>query len=69
LVQKSFARLVFADVARDASSVDESAKEKLGRFTSLKGDESYQSRNLEKVPLFCDFNLLHQVYKFDELIY
>ncbi|GKC88701.1 3-hydroxy-3-methylglutaryl-CoA synthase, partial [Tanacetum coccineum] len=48
LVQKSFARLVFADVARDASSVDESAKEKLGQFTSLKGDESYQSRDLEK---------------------
>jgi len=48
LVQKSFARLVFDDVARDVSSVDESAKEKLGQFTSLKGDESYQSRDLEK---------------------
>ncbi|KAF5800723.1 putative hydroxymethylglutaryl-CoA synthase [Helianthus annuus] len=48
LVQKSFARLVFDDVARNASSVDESAKEKLGPFTSLKGDESYQSRDLEK---------------------
>ncbi|KAI3812975.1 hypothetical protein L1987_17688 [Smallanthus sonchifolius] len=48
LVQKSFARLVFDDVARNASSVDESAKEKLGPFTSLNGDESYQSRDLEK---------------------
>ncbi|CAH1415585.1 unnamed protein product [Lactuca virosa] len=48
LVQKSFARLVFDDVARNVSSVDESAKEKLGQFTSLKGDESYQSRDLEK---------------------
>ncbi|KAK9076720.1 hypothetical protein SSX86_005054 [Deinandra increscens subsp. villosa] len=48
LVQKSFARLVFDDVARNASSVDESAKEKLGQFTSLQGDESYQSRDLEK---------------------
>ncbi|KAI3728248.1 hypothetical protein L6452_16881 [Arctium lappa] len=48
LVQKSFARLVFDDVARNANSVDESAKEKLGQFTSLKGDESYQSRDLEK---------------------
>ncbi|KVH95444.1 Hydroxymethylglutaryl-coenzyme A synthase, active site-containing protein [Cynara cardunculus var. scolymus] len=48
LVQKSFARLVFDDVARNASTVDESAKEKLGPFTSLAGDESYQSRDLEK---------------------
>ncbi|KAI3792504.1 hypothetical protein L2E82_06386 [Cichorium intybus] len=48
LVQKSFARLVFSDVARNASSVDESAKEKLGQFTSLTGDESYQNRDLEK---------------------
>ncbi|KAM0024210.1 putative hydroxymethylglutaryl-CoA synthase [Helianthus debilis subsp. tardiflorus] len=48
LVQKSFARLVFSDVVRNASSVDESVKEKLGQFTSLMGDESYQNRDLEK---------------------
>ncbi|MFS7914005.1 putative hydroxymethylglutaryl-CoA synthase [Helianthus anomalus] len=48
LVQKSFARLVFSDVVRNASSVDESVKEKLGQFTSLTGDESYQNRDLEK---------------------
>ncbi|GLU05738.1 hypothetical protein SLE2022_228190 [Rubroshorea leprosula] len=49
LVQKSFARLVFNDVVRNASSVDEVAKEKLGPFSSLTGDESYQSRDLEKI--------------------
>ncbi|KAJ0940456.1 putative hydroxymethylglutaryl-CoA synthase [Helianthus annuus] len=48
LVQKSFARLVFSDVVRNASSVDESVKEKLGQFTSLTGDESYQNHDLEK---------------------
>lgn len=48
LVQKSFARLVFNDAVRNASSVDEVAKEKLAPFTSLTGDESYQSRDLEK---------------------
>ncbi|KAI3716772.1 hypothetical protein L1987_67896 [Smallanthus sonchifolius] len=48
LVQKSFARLVFSDVVRNASSLDESVKEKLGQFTSLRGDESYQNRDLEK---------------------
>lgn len=31
------------------SSVDEAAKEKLGPFSTLSGDESYQSRDLEKV--------------------
>jgi len=33
----------------DCSSVDEIAKEKLGPFATLSGDESYQSRDLEKV--------------------
>ncbi|KDO63606.1 hypothetical protein CISIN_1g012353mg [Citrus sinensis] len=49
LVQKSFARLLFNDFMRNASSVDEAAKEKLGPFSTLSGDESYQSRDLEKV--------------------
>uniref|UniRef100_A0A5B6Z694 Hydroxymethylglutaryl-CoA synthase n=1 Tax=Davidia involucrata TaxID=16924 RepID=A0A5B6Z694_DAVIN len=48
LVQKSFARLVFSDFLRNASSVDEAAKEKLGPFSNLSADESYQSRDLEK---------------------
>ncbi|CAL0312690.1 unnamed protein product [Lupinus luteus] len=48
LVQKSFARLVFNDYLKDPSSVDEFAKEKLGPFATLSGDESYQSRDLEK---------------------
>ncbi|KAK4726359.1 hypothetical protein R3W88_031276 [Solanum pinnatisectum] len=48
LVQKSFARLVFNDFTRNASSIDESAKEKLAPFSSLSHDESYQSRDLEK---------------------
>ncbi|KAK8482021.1 hypothetical protein V6N11_071048 [Hibiscus sabdariffa] len=48
LVQKSFARLLFNDFMRNASSVDDIAKEKLGPFSSLTGDESYQSRDLEK---------------------
>ena len=33
------------------SSVDEAAKEKLAPFSTLTGDESYQSRDLEKVRL------------------
>lgn len=33
----------------DYSFVDEAAKEKLGPFATLSGDESYQSRDLEKV--------------------
>ncbi|KAI6707272.1 hypothetical protein NL676_010234 [Syzygium grande] len=49
LVQKSFARLVFNDYLRNASSVDELSKEKLAPFSSLSGDESYSSRDLEKV--------------------
>ncbi|KAF5478347.1 hypothetical protein F2P56_004912 [Juglans regia] len=49
LVQKSFARLLYNDFLRNASSVDEVAKEKLEPFSTLSGDESYQSRDLEKV--------------------
>ncbi|KAF8032947.1 hypothetical protein BT93_D1743 [Corymbia citriodora subsp. variegata] len=48
LVQKSFSRLLFNDFLRNASSVDEVAKEKLAPFSSLSSDESYQSRDLEK---------------------
>ncbi|XP_010272584.1 PREDICTED: hydroxymethylglutaryl-CoA synthase-like [Nelumbo nucifera] len=48
LVQKSFARLYFNDFLRNASSVEEVAKEKLAPFSSLSCDESYQSRDLEK---------------------
>ncbi|KAI8546403.1 hypothetical protein RHMOL_Rhmol07G0114500 [Rhododendron molle] len=48
LVQKSFARLVFSDYLRNASSVDEAAKEKLAPYSSLTDDESYASRDLEK---------------------
>ncbi|KAL3322058.1 hypothetical protein AABB24_039606 [Solanum stoloniferum] len=48
LVQKSFARLFFNDFTRNASSIDESAKQKLAPFSSLSHDESYQSRDLEK---------------------
>ncbi|XWS48990.1 hypothetical protein CRYUN_Cryun13aG0125000 [Craigia yunnanensis] len=48
LVQKSFARLLFNDFLRNASSVDDIAKEKLGPFSTLTGEESYQSRDLEK---------------------
>ncbi|XP_044484013.1 hydroxymethylglutaryl-CoA synthase [Mangifera indica] len=49
LVQKSFARLLYNDFLRNASSVDEAAKEKLGPFSTLSSDDSYQSRDLEKV--------------------
>lgn len=48
LVQKSFARLVFNDFVRNASYIDEAAKEKLRAFSSLSNEESYQSRDLEK---------------------
>nr|ATE62981.1 3-hydroxy-3-methylglutaryl-coenzyme A synthase [Jasminum sambac] len=48
LVQKSFARLVFNDFVKNASYIDEVAKEKLAPFSSLSNDESYQSRDLEK---------------------
>lgn len=33
------------------SSIDEASKEKLAPFSTLSGDESYQSRDLEKVYL------------------
>lgn len=49
LVQKSFARLLYNDFLRNASSVDEVTKEKLEPFSTLSGDESYQNRDLEKV--------------------
>ncbi|KAJ8766155.1 hypothetical protein K2173_021672 [Erythroxylum novogranatense] len=49
LVQKSFARLLFNDFLRNASSVDEVAKEKLLPFSNLTGDESYTNRDLEKI--------------------
>nr|WLF00988.1 hydroxymethylglutaryl-CoA synthase [Santalum album] len=48
LVQKSFARLLFNDSLRNASSIDEVTKEKLAPFSTLSGDESYQNRDLEK---------------------
>ncbi|KAL1316567.1 hypothetical protein HN51_068746 [Arachis hypogaea] len=48
LVQKSFARLLFDDFIKDPSSVDEAAQQKLEPFANLSGDESYQSRDLEK---------------------
>ncbi|XP_034710574.1 hydroxymethylglutaryl-CoA synthase-like [Vitis riparia] len=48
LVQKSFARLYFKDFLRDASLVDEAAREKLAPFSALSKDESYQGRDLEK---------------------
>ncbi|KAL3645372.1 hypothetical protein CASFOL_010552 [Castilleja foliolosa] len=49
LVQKSFARLLYNDFLSSASSIDEAAKEKMAPFSSLTIDESYQSRDLEKV--------------------
>ncbi|CAM8933767.1 unnamed protein product [Rhodiola kirilowii] len=48
LVQKSFARLLFNDYLRDSCSIDKSAKEMFAPYATLKGDESYQSRDLEK---------------------
>jgi hydroxymethylglutaryl-CoA synthase len=49
LVQKSFARLYYNDFMRNCSSVDDDAKAKLQPFSNLTGEESYQSRDLEKV--------------------
>ncbi|URE37789.1 hydroxymethylglutaryl-CoA synthase [Musa troglodytarum] len=49
LVQKSFARLYFNDYLRNSSVVEKDAREKLEQFSNLTGDESYQSRELEKV--------------------
>ncbi|KAK3132898.1 hypothetical protein QOZ80_6AG0529170 [Eleusine coracana subsp. coracana] len=48
LVQKSFARLYYNDFMRNCSSVDDDAKTKLQPFSNLTGEESYQSRDLEK---------------------
>ncbi|KAJ0967068.1 hypothetical protein J5N97_023985 [Dioscorea zingiberensis] len=48
LVQKSFARLYFNDFLNNCSSIDKEAREKLEQFAGLTGDESYQSRELEK---------------------
>ncbi|KAK3039222.1 hypothetical protein RJ639_027926, partial [Escallonia herrerae] len=48
LVQKSFARLHYNDFLRDASSIDDATREKPVPFAALSGDESYQSRDLEK---------------------
>jgi hydroxymethylglutaryl-CoA synthase len=48
LVQKSFARLYYNDFMRNCSSVDDDAKAKLQPFSNLTGEESYQSRDLEK---------------------
>ncbi|KAF8027423.1 hypothetical protein BT93_E0353 [Corymbia citriodora subsp. variegata] len=45
-VQKSFARLVFNDHLRNANEL---SKEKLAPFSSLSGDESYSSHDLQKV--------------------
>ncbi|XP_064980043.1 hydroxymethylglutaryl-CoA synthase-like isoform X2 [Musa acuminata AAA Group] len=49
LVQKSFARLYFNDYLRNSSVVEKDAREKLEQFSNLTGDESYQSRELEKM--------------------
>ncbi|XP_073011693.1 hydroxymethylglutaryl-CoA synthase [Typha latifolia] len=49
LVQKSFARLYFNDFLRNCSSVENDAREKLQPFSDLTSEESYQSRELEKV--------------------
>ncbi|WOL13090.1 hydroxymethylglutaryl-CoA synthase-like [Canna indica] len=49
LVQKSFARLYFNDFLRNSSSLEKDAREKLEPFSNLTGDESYQSRDHEKV--------------------
>ncbi|KAL1333657.1 hypothetical protein HN51_062522 [Arachis hypogaea] len=49
LVQKSFARLVFNDILKNPSLMGETAKEKLAPFVTLSSEESYQSRDLEKV--------------------
>ncbi|KAL9231050.1 hypothetical protein vseg_006320 [Gypsophila vaccaria] len=49
LVQKSFARLIYNDFLRNASSISEDTKETLAPFSNLSTSESYQSRDLEKV--------------------
>ncbi|GLJ12432.1 hypothetical protein SUGI_0190820 [Cryptomeria japonica] len=49
LVQKSFARLLFNDFSRHASSVEKDAQKKLEPYAGLSEEESYNSRDLEKV--------------------
>uniref|UniRef100_A0ACD5WFQ3 Uncharacterized protein n=1 Tax=Avena sativa TaxID=4498 RepID=A0ACD5WFQ3_AVESA len=49
LVQKSFARLYYNDFLRNCSTVDQDSREKLEPFSGLSSEESYQSRDLEKV--------------------
>ena len=49
LVQKSFGRLLFNDFSRHASSVGKDAQEKLEPFAGLSEQDSYNSRDLEKV--------------------
>nr|AUW64606.1 3-hydroxy-3-methylglutaryl-CoA synthase [Ginkgo biloba] len=49
LVQKSFARLLFNDFSRHASSVGKDAQEKLEPYAGLSDEDSYSSRELEKV--------------------
>ncbi|KAH9299940.1 hypothetical protein KI387_011523 [Taxus chinensis] len=49
LVQKSFARLFFNDFLRHASSVGSNIQEKLEPYAGLSEEESYSSRELEKV--------------------
>ncbi|XP_078440515.1 hydroxymethylglutaryl-CoA synthase / HMG-CoA synthase / 3-hydroxy-3-methylglutaryl coenzyme A synthase [Wolffia australiana] len=60
LVQKSFARLYFNDFIRNCSSVNEEAKVKLEPFSSLSADESYHSRDLEKVSQLVAKNLYEE---------
>ncbi|KAK4728646.1 hypothetical protein R3W88_021634 [Solanum pinnatisectum] len=48
LVQKSFGRLLYNDFLRNASSIDESARQILAPFESLTGDESYQRHDLDE---------------------
>lgn len=49
LVQKSFGRLLFNDFSRHARSVGKDAQEKLEPFAGLSEQDSYNSRDLEKV--------------------
>ncbi|KQK23961.1 hydroxymethylglutaryl-CoA synthase isoform X1 [Brachypodium distachyon] len=49
LVQKSFARLYYNDFLRNCSIVDKDSREKLEPYSGLSSEESYQSRDLEKV--------------------
>ncbi|MED6207454.1 hypothetical protein PIB30_035933 [Stylosanthes scabra] len=48
LVQKSFGRLYYNDFLRNPRFVDEEASASLEPYKSLSGDESYNSRDLEK---------------------